>query len=247
MGLSQRRVPRLFLERDLDDAALALDERESHYLGHVLRLKRGDELVAFNGRGTERHARIEILQRRGGRLELLGEVPAQPDSALDITLVQALAKSDAMDLIVQKATELGVRTLVPVQTEFSVVRLDVERSERRVEHWLRIARSACEQCGRHRPPVVATPEPLATALHRLPAMDLRVALEPSCASRIERGGPPPTSVVFAVGPEGGFAAADLQRLDEAGFRRVGLGPRVLRTETAAIAMCALAQACWGDF
>lgn len=247
MGPNQRRLPRLFLERDLDGSALALDEREAHYLAHVLRLKRGDELVVFNGRGTERHARIVLLQRRGGELELLSEIAAQSESALDVTLLQALAKADAMDLVVQKATELGVRTLVPVQTEFSVVRLDGERSERRLEHWRRIARSACEQSGRHCPPTILAPEPLAQALPRLPSADLKLALDTTSTARLELDPAPPRRVVFAVGPEGGFGASDLERLVAADFCRIGLGPRVLRTETAAIAVCALAQACWGDF
>lgn len=247
MEPGHRRVPRLFLERDLGGAALALDEREGHYLGHVLRLKRGDELVVFNGRGTERHARIGVLQRRGGELELLEEVVPQPESSLEITLLQSLAKADAMDLIVQKATELGVRTLVPVQTEFSVVRLDAERSARRLEHWQRIARSACEQSGRHRPPVIVPPRPLADALVSLPPVELKLALDTTSATRLERDRPPPRNVVFAIGPEGGFGASDLERLTRAGFERIGVGPRILRTETAAIAVCALAQACWGDF
>jgi 16S rRNA (uracil1498-N3)-methyltransferase len=246
MGVVRRRVPRLYLERELAGDALSLDEREGHYLGHVLRLQRGDELVAFNGRGMERHARVASLRRRGGELELLAELTAQPESALDITLLQALAKADAMDLIVQKATELGVRTILPVQTEFSVVRLDAERLERRLEHWQRIAHSACEQSGRHRPPRIARPAPLAQSLDALPATAARLVLEPAAAERLERT-TAPAAVVFAVGPEGGFGERDLRELQGAGFRRVALGPRVLRTETAALAACALAQACWGDF
>jgi 16S rRNA (uracil1498-N3)-methyltransferase len=247
MGPCHRRLPRLFLERDLGGSALALDEREGHYLGHVLRLKRGDELVAFNGQGTERQARIAMLQRRGAELELLDEIVAQPESCLEITLLQGLAKADAMDLIVQKATELGVRTLVPVQTEFSVVRLDAERSERRLEHWRRIARSACEQSGRHRPPVIAPPALLSAALGGLPPVELKLALDPTSATRLDRDRPPPRNVALAIGPEGGFGAADLEHLTRAGFKRLCLGTRILRTETAAITVCALAQACWGDF
>ncbi len=245
MTAHKRRVPRLFLARDLSGDKLALDEREAHYLGHVLRLKRGDELVAFNGAGTERLASIATLQRRGAELELRATVDVLPASRLELTLVQALAKSDAMDLIVQKATELGAQAIVPVYTEFSVVKLDAERAERRVEHWRKIAQSACEQCGRHVPPSMREPGPLAEALDTLVA-DTRLALDLDARGSLADIAAPARQVAVAVGPEGGFGASDWRRLDAAGFARVGLGPRVLRAETAALAVCAVAQSLWGD-
>jgi 16S rRNA (uracil1498-N3)-methyltransferase len=246
MVITKRRAPRLFLERELGGDSLVLDEREAHYLAHVLRLKRGDELVAFDGRGTERHARVASVQRRGAELELLVALTPLPASRLELTLVQALPKSDAMDLIVQKATELGVRTIVPVYTEFSVVKLDGDRTARRLEHWLKIARSACEQCGRHEPPAIYAAESLAAALDALPSADARIAFDLDARDRFGAAADAPTRLVTAVGPEGGFGAGDWERLDGAGFRRAGLGPRVLRAETAAIAACAVAQSLWGD-
>jgi 16S rRNA (uracil1498-N3)-methyltransferase len=246
MAAYKRRVPRLFLERDLSGDKLALDEREAHYLGHVLRLQRGDELVAFNGLGTERSASVVSLQRRGAELDLRATVDALPASRLELTLVQALPKSDAMDLIVQKATELGARAIVPVYTEFSVVKLDSERAERRVEHWRKIAQSACEQCGRHVPPAIREPGPLAEALDTLTAASTRLALDLDARARLADAGAPPQHLAVAVGPEGGFGASDWRRLDAARFARVGLGPRALRAETAALAVCAVAQSLWGD-
>jgi 16S rRNA (uracil1498-N3)-methyltransferase len=246
MAATTHRPPRLYIERDLDGPRLELDEPEAHYLGHVLRLKRGDRLAVFNGRGTERDATVESLQRRGAALALGTGRAALPESPLELTLIQALPKSDAMDLIVQKITELGVRTLVPVHTEFSVVKLDAERSERRVEHWRRIARSACEQCGRHRPPHIERPAPLAAAIEALPAATDRLALEPFATRALAELAAPSRGLVVAIGPEGGFAAADRQRLDAAKFASVTLGPRVLRAETAAVAVCAVVQSRWGD-
>jgi len=240
------RSPRLYVERELDGTGLPLDEGEAHYLGHVLRLKRGDRLVVFNGRGTERDASVDSLQRRSAMLTLGTLRSPLPESSLDLTLIQALPKSDAMDLIVQKATELGVRTLVPVYTEHSVVKLDTERSERRMEHWRKIARSACEQCGRHTPPRIEPAAPLAAAIEALPtASKKRLALDPSAQLSLD-GVAPASGIIVAVGPEGGFAATDWRRLDAAEFTRVTLGPRVLRAETAALALCAIAQARWGD-
>jgi 16S rRNA (uracil1498-N3)-methyltransferase len=237
---------RLYVERDLDGTRLELDEPEAHYLGQVLRLKRGDRLVVFNGRGSERDATVDTLQRRGATLLLADARAPLPESALELTLIQALPKSDAMDTIVQKVTELGVHALVPVYTEFSVVKLDAERSERRVEHWRKVARAACEQCGRHSPPRIEPPAPFAAALDALPAAAARLALEPSAALALAQQPAPARALVVAVGPEGGFAAVDRQRLDAARFVSVSLGPRILRAETAALAVCAVVQARWGD-
>jgi 16S rRNA (uracil1498-N3)-methyltransferase len=246
MARPTHRQPRLYLERDLAGGTLTLDEREAHYLGHVLRLARGERLVVFNGRGTERAANVASLQRRGATLELAESLAALPESPLDLTLLQALPKSDAMDLIVQKATELGARALLPVYTEFSVVKLDAERSERRVEHWRRIAQSACEQCGRHRPPHIEPPASLAAALEALPAGAVRLALDPGAELALARQPPPAAALIVAVGPEGGFGLLDWRHLESARFTRAALGPRVLRAETAALAVCAIAQSCWGD-
>jgi 16S rRNA (uracil1498-N3)-methyltransferase len=164
-----------------------------------------------------------------------------------MTLVQSVAKAESMDLVVQKATELGVREILPVYSDYSVVKLDSDRRERRLEHWNRIAQSACEQCGRHTPPRIAAPEVLKASLARIDRDScLLLALDPRSPMRLADL-PAATAVTFAVGPEGGFSSTDLDALDAAGFRRVRLGQRVLRTETAAMAACAAAQARWGDF
>ncbi len=246
MTVLTHRLPRLYVERELEGEGLALNEREAHYLGHVLRLAPGDQLVVFNGRGTERQASVGSLQRRGALLSLTVTHTPLPESTLDLTLVQALPKSDAMDLIVQKATELGASAVVPVYTEFSVVKLDAERSERRVDHWRKIAQSACEQCGRHRPPRIEAPAPLAAGLEALPSGGSRLALEPGAERSLAAHTLAAHAVVVAVGPEGGFGPADWRRLDRAQFTQVSLGARVLRAETAAIALCAVAQSRWGD-
>jgi 16S rRNA (uracil1498-N3)-methyltransferase len=241
-----QRLPRLFLERDLEGSSLELDEREAHYLGHVLRLGPGDALLVFNGRGAERIAAVGSLRRRGGALDLKDARAPLPESPLDLTVLQALPKSDAMDFIVQKATELGARTVRPVFTEFSVVRLDAERSERRLDHWRKIAQSACEQSGRHTPPLVAAPVALADALAALPAESARLALDPATDRLLDAEEAPSGGLVIAIGPEGGFGPADWRRLDAGHFTRVRLGDRVLRAETATLAACAVAQALWGD-
>ena len=246
MSSRKHRTVRLFVDRDLDGDTLPLDEGEAHYLAHVLRLQRGDELIVFNGRGEERHALVSAVQRRSAVLALRAGHPSLPESPLDLTLVQALPKADAMDLIVQKATELGARTIVPVYAEFSVVRIEGERLDRRVEHWRRIAQSACEQSGRHAPPQILVPVPLNDGVRDLPRDVAKLALDPTAGARFAATPRAPHSLAVAVGPEGGFAQADWLHLDAAGFTRVTLGSRVLRAETAAITACAIAQAQWGD-
>ncbi|HEY8520512.1 MAG TPA: 16S rRNA (uracil(1498)-N(3))-methyltransferase [Gammaproteobacteria bacterium] len=246
MNYVKRRVPRLFVEHELEGESLSLGEAEAHYLGNVLRLRVGARIVAFNGRGAERSAVVSRLTRRGAELGLEETLEPLPEPALALTLVQAIIKSDAMDWIVQKATELGVRCIAPVYSEFSVVKLDAGRAERRVEHWARIARSACEQSGRHRPPLVEPPVPLAERLAAVPPTETRLALVPGARLTAEGLPSSGSAATVAVGPEGGWSERDLREIEAAGFVGVSVGPRVLRADTAAVTACALLQARWGD-
>ena len=246
MAIVKRRNVRLYLERELTGDTLALGEREAHYLGTVLRLRSGDRLVAFDGRGTERAAVVRSIGRRGAELELEDALEPLPESPLALTLVQAVVKSDAMDRIVQKATELGVAAIAPAFTEFGVVKLENERSERRVEHWLRIAQSACEQSGRHVPPAVHPPAPLGAVLDALAPAGLRLSLVPGASCKLDALPAHAAAATVAIGPEGGWGAEDLRELRGAGFEEIDLGPRILRADTAALAACALLQQRWGD-
>jgi 16S rRNA (uracil1498-N3)-methyltransferase len=246
MSAQRRRISRLYLDRDLGTDRITLTDREAHYLGTVLRLKRGDRLLAFNGRGQERHAAVRTITRRLTELDLLEPAAPLPEPKLDLTLLQALPKGEAMDLIVQKATELGVGAVVPVVSDFSVVRLDDERAARRVEHWTRIAQSACEQCGRHRPMEIHPVTPLEACLASVPESAVKLALDTGAEAAFAPPAMPAGKAVLLVGPEGGFSETDLARIDTAGFAALRLGPRTLRAETAAIVACALLQHCWGD-
>jgi len=243
------RVPRVYIETRLDGSGVALRGKQAHYLRHVLRLKVGYSVVIFDGRGNEYVAQIEALTRDRAELRITATNTPIPEPGFDLTLLQGMVKAEAMDLIVQKATELGVRSIVPVVTEFSVVKLDAERRQRRLAHWQRIAHSACEQSGRHCPPRIADPQPLEHCLAALPQAGTRLALDPS-AERAFAEEPDTrdhsTPLCLLIGPEGGLSNGDLLLADKAGFERAKFGPRVLRAETAAIAVCALAQAYWGD-
>lgn len=234
------------MDAPLTGDRVRIGEREAHYLGHVLRLKRGGELVIFNGRGTERAATVRSLSRRQPELDLGATLAPLPEPRAELVLLQGLVKSDAMDLIVQKATELGARRIVGIGTDYSVIRLDAERRDKRTEHWTRIARSACEQSRRHYAPAIAIERSLAHALAALPPDSMRVALHNEAVGGFASLGGEAIRVCLAVGPEGGFSPPELELLTTSGFELVSLGRRILRAETAALAACTLAQLKWGD-
>ena len=245
----KQRVPRLFLGEPLGEGLLRLNDYQTHYLRRVLRLRSGDSLVLFNGRGEERHAVVETLAREGSTLLLAQAKEPLPESPLALSLIQGIAKSEAMDLIIQKSTELGVHAIYPVLTDFCVVKLDEARASRRTEHWQKIAQGACEQSHRHRPPTIHRPQKLPDGLVRVTSDETRITLQPGSPetfSSFRSSEDAVTQLCILIGPEGGLSPTDLEQADLAGFRRVSLGPRILRTETAAMAACTLAQALWGD-
>ncbi len=242
------RLPRLYVDDLPDDAEATLPGARAHYLRNVLRAKIGQSIIVFDGRGSERVAEITLLTKSAARLRFTAVIEPQTNSPLELELVQAIPKSDAMDLIVQKATELGVARIRPVVTEFGVVRPNVERAARRLEHWRRIAQSACEQSGRHFVPEIDAPRDLADVLAESPEAALRLVLDPSGAYAFSQalGTAHQSRCILLIGPEGGLSSLDLTCAARAGFVSVTLGPRILRVATAALTACALAQAWWGD-
>jgi 16S rRNA (uracil1498-N3)-methyltransferase len=225
------------------------------HLARVLRARVGDELILFNGDGGEFCGAIETV--RGSRVAAsVGEDrPVDRESPLGISLVQCVPRGDRMDFIVQKATELGVARIVPVLSQRSVVRLDKDQAQSKAVHWRAVAVSACEQCGRNRLPIIEAAQPLLNYLgDSAPGTGPRLLFEPESASRpraAERESRHAADIgiaaaEIAIGPEGGFAGDELEAFRVAGFSKVGLGPRVLRTETAAIAAVVWLQARFGD-
>jgi len=228
-------------------ARIALPEPAAQHLLRVLRLREGDACVLFNGDGNDYPARVTVAGKRGGEVEILGSEPVDNESPLRITLVQGIARGEKMDLILQKATELGVAAFVPVSSQRSEVRLDAARAEKRLAHWRSVVASACGQSGRARVPEVQPPESLAAALEALPGQGRRLLLDPfaeATVASLEASGA--TAFTLAVGPEGGWSANDRSALQAAGFTGIRLGPRVLRTETAGLAAVAALQARFGD-
>lgn len=241
------RMTRVFVEAPLSaGSTVPLPESAAGHLLRVLRLGVGDACVLFNGDGFDYPARIVAAGKRDASVEL--GMPHAPgnESPLRIVLLQAVARGEKMDWIVQKATELGVDAIMPVLSERSEVKLEGERAEKRIAHWRSVAASACEQSGRARLPTISAPQRLADALAALPDAAHRRVLDPD-AEPVPLHTQAPASVVLAIGPEGGWSPRDLTQLRDAGFGGLRLGPRVLRTETAGIAAIAALQARFGDF
>ena len=211
----------------------------------ALRLRDGAPVVLFDGDGGEYAGRLAQRGRREAVVALERFSGREAESPLAVTLVQGLAKGDRMDLVVQKATELGVARIVPVFTAHGAFRLNAERAESRRSHWQRVAISACEQCGRNRIPAVDMPELLMDRWERLPEGP-GVVLQPGAAGSAKELALKAGPVTLLVGPEGGFSGEEIAEARRRGYRGIGLGPRVLRTETAALAALAVLQAMFGD-
>jgi 16S rRNA (uracil1498-N3)-methyltransferase len=242
------RTTRIHIEQPLAPATeLPLPAQAAEHVARVLRMNAGDALTVFNGDGYDYAATLvsvgkrEVIIRIGTREEIANESPLQ------LTLAQGVARGEKMDLIVQKATELGVARIVPLFTERSEVKLDPARAEKRLQHWRAVAASACEQSGRVRVPEMIPAQPLQTWLESL-ADDgaQRLALLPAGTHKARDVRFDKAGGLLVVGPEGGLGDRDVAALREASFRGLQLGPRILRTETAGLAALAALQALHGD-
>lgn len=228
-------------------AHVELPEQAAHHALKVLRMKAGDCVILFDGRGGEWLA--ELVGAGGTARAALREfIGRDCESLLEVTLVQALPASDKMDWVVEKCVELGVAAIQPVAAKRSVIRLSAERMARRVAHWNAIASAACEQCGRNRVPIVAPVLDLPQYLASARAQNAtRLILSPEGTTALRALGKPDNPVIVMIGPEGGWEESELQAARTAGFQALQLGPRVLRTETAGLAVLAALQTVWGDF
>ena len=217
-----------------------------HYLSRVLRLKAGARLTVFDGRGGEYPAVIEDVQRAASTLSTGDFRDSERESPLPIRLAQGIGRGERTDFAIQKAVELGVSSIVPLLTRRGVVRLDGDRAQRRLTHWQGVVVHACQQCGRNRLPSLHPVIPLGEWLGGYESDGPDLMLDPAAASRVGdidyHGG----TITLLVGPEGGLDPSERDAAHAAGFQGMGLGPRILRTETAAIAAVTAVQSLWGD-
>ncbi|MBU2050063.1 MAG: 16S rRNA (uracil(1498)-N(3))-methyltransferase [Gammaproteobacteria bacterium] len=225
---------------------LALPEDAANHLVRVMRLREGDGCVLFNGDGRDYSATLVAVGKRDAQVRIESAISLDNESPLHITLLQGIARGEKMDLILQKATELGVQAFMPVNAERTEVKLDAARAGKRLAHWHSVVVSACGQSGRARVPSVAAPRSLQDAANAVPAGALKLTLDPQGEHRLSTLSAAPGGVVIAIGPEGGWSPRDRQALTAAGFQGLQLGPRVLRTETAGLAAIAAVQARLGD-
>jgi 16S rRNA (uracil1498-N3)-methyltransferase len=237
-------APRLYIHQGLRQGAeIALPEMARAHAA-ALRLKAGEPVRLFDGSGGE-YAAVLVQDGRHLRASIGDFVESSRESPLQVTLAQCLSSGDRMDITLQKATELGVSAIQPLQSSRSIVRLDAERMARRLVHWQNVVISACEQCGRNRIPAVAPTADLAAWLvtHTTPGLRLMLAPEAGVGLKDLRRAP---AIMLLVGPEGGLSPEEQKLAEDAGFVGIRLGPRVLRTETAPLAALAALQSMWGD-
>ena len=239
--------PRFYCREALAPGAhIDLPEPVARHAVRVLRLPPGALVILFDGRAGEYEARIERIEKDRVVAALGAWRDVERESGLAVTLIQAVQSGEKMDYTVQKAVELGVSLIVPVDSRRSVTRLAGERAGRRVAHWQGEAAAACEQCGRNQVPQVAPVEKLENWLARPPGVALRLMLAPDAEQSLVDL-PSPKSVELLIGAEGGLDPQEIVAARQVGFRPVRMGPRILRTETAGLAALAAMQALWGDF
>ena len=232
---------------DIEGSVINLSAEETHHLLRVLRLRPGHEAMVFDGRGREYHCRFFALRGDRAQLEILSSLANRVESPLRLTLAQALAKGEKLDLVVQKATELGVMRIVPLVTEHADVKLDDRSAPKRLERWRRISLEAAKQSGRRRLVEIAAPIALADFLNAAEGAIMvfsekgGVTILDALAERQDR-----SEVIALIGPEGGWEEGELALMEERDCLMVTLGPRTLRTETAAIAAVTLIQHALGD-
>lgn len=241
------RTPRVFHSTKLHGETLVeLDDNAANHVARVLRLSRGAALILFDGEGGEYDAVLESLDKRRVVARVGAHYLRDREPPLELWLAQGISRGERMDYIVQKAVELGVSRIVPLFTERCGVQLVGERLEKRVQHWHAVAVSACEQCGRNRLPDIDSPRALSEWL-TTPPPALGLVLDPEADATLGTLTAPQGAVALLIGPEGGLSNAEIELAKQRGYLGLRLGPRILRTETAALAALSALLARWGDF
>jgi 16S rRNA (uracil1498-N3)-methyltransferase len=229
-------------------ATVKLSDNAAAHATRVLRLEISDEIVLFNGDGNDYICAISSIKKSEVLAIVKSFVKITNESPLNITLLQGISSGDRMDYTIQKAVELGVTAIVPINTSRSVVKLSAERAEKRLAHWQSVVHSACEQSGRANIPQVAAPIDLSAWLSRNPHNNAtRILLNPIGAMRLAELQKPTGNIELLIGAEGGLSQAEIEAALSHGFQSVILGARILRTETAALTAIAAMQTIWGDF
>lgn len=243
------RVSRIYTADALEvGKLLKLDREASNHLSRVLRLKAGNPVILFNGDGVDYHGVIEVIERNQVSVHLKDRNTVNVESPLHIHLYQGVSRGDKMDLTLQKGVELGIKEFTPLLTERCGVKLDPKRWEKKVQHWEKVIQSACEQCGRSTLPKLNPVVDLSSALEQTDSSH-HFFLHPDAKHSFSAysDAEPTGSIALWVGPEGGFSDKEIEQALNNNITAVQLGPRVLRTETAALAAVSVMNSLWGDF
>ncbi|MEN3158018.1 16S rRNA (uracil(1498)-N(3))-methyltransferase [Alkalimonas sp. NCh-2] len=238
------RIPRIFVDLPLNTSSLSLPDEAAAHVGRVLRMQPGDALQLFNGDGKNYSAQIEHLSKKQVQVSVTSSEPNATESNLHLHLGQVISRGDRMDFAIQKAVELGVSVITPLFSERCGVKLDGERLEKKQQQWQKIVHSACEQSGRSQVPKIQPALPLASWLAE-PTKDVKLTLHPWASDTIKTL-VPAQSIRLMIGPEGGFSEQEMAAALAAGYLGIRLGPRVLRTETAALTAISALQLQFGD-
>ncbi len=237
-------IPRIYYPHPLHTGEIvSLEKETAHYVTTVIRLKNEELVILFNGEGGEYVAKL-CIERKRALASIISFNDINKESSLEIHLGQGLARGDRMDIVVQKATELGVKSITPLFTKQSHVKLSEERADKRVLHWQKIAISACEQSGRTFIPIINEPINVTDWVGQN-FVGTSILLDTTCQSPL-KDLKTPTAIRIAIGPESGWEEHETAFMISHGFTPATLGPRILRTETASIATISILQGLFGD-
>ena len=240
------RIPRLFIFDSIDsNDEYILDRDQSHYLKNVLRLKTSMNVRLFNGSGYEHLGMIKKVNKDRVSIIVLSKEKKNNESPLKVNFIIAISKSSKFDYLIQKLTELGVSSIIPIQSERSEIKIKSKDQSKKIEHWEKIAISASQQCDRDRPPKIHGIGTFSSIV-TVRSENVKFILEPSANSALSSSSIEIEEICMLSGPEGGFSPKELLLADKHGFKPVSLGPRILRTETAPIVALSIAQSKWGD-
>lgn len=229
-------------------ATVKLTESAATHATRALRMAEGDTAILFNGDGFDYTGTLTTVKKNAVLVKVVDSAMVNNESPLNITLLQGISSGDRMDYTIQKAVELGVTKIQPIATERSVVKLNQERAKKRLTHWQNVVNSACEQSGRAFVPVVAMPLSLPNWLANHPHnQSCRILLNPIGAKRMAELDKPTSEIELLIGAEGGLSPNEINLATSNGFQSIILGPRILRTETAAVTAMASMHSIWGDF
>ena len=227
---------------------ITLDEFASHHALRVMRVKVDDFLILFNGDGFEYRGRVSDINKKTINVEILSKEKNNSESPININLFQSISSNEKMDMVIQKATELGVSSIQPIFTSRSTIKLSLDRTKKRLIHWKQVSISACEQSGRSKIPTIKPPIEFDQISEGIKTNSLNLLLHPD---NLEESSNLPNEysgdINVFIGPEGGFSQDEVLLLKKQNCINIQLGPRIMRTETAPLAIIAILQFKYGDF